>query len=137
MNRQIDIEGDTMKKLLQDRLYENYPKIFQEIKRPGRGGIATGDGWYVLIDNLCKSIQRHTKLDDSMKISALQVKEKFGGLRFYYAGGNPAIKDLINMAEKMSFEICEECARPGKEHTTQSGWIRTLCNNCDKTRGEK
>jgi len=125
-----------MKKELQDRLYKEYPEIFQEIKKPGRGGIAAGDGWYVLIDNLCKSIQKHMNLGDDMKITATQVKEKFGGLRFYFAGGDASIRNLVYTAETMSFEICEECARPGKKRPERS-WIRTLCNDCNEARVTK
>ena len=59
------------------------------------------------------------------QVIAVQVKEKFGGLRFYYNGGDDYIRGLENMAESMSYRTCEECGAPGKP--TKGGWIRTLC----------
>ena len=55
----------------------------------------------------------------------LQVKEKFGGLRFYIAAGNKEIWKRITKAENESYEICEQCGEPGELH--QTGWWRTLC----------
>lgn len=59
------------------------------------------------------------------QVVAIQVKEKFGGLRFYYNGGDDYIRGVVDMAEEMSYRICEECGSPGK--STKSGWIQTLC----------
>lgn len=54
-----------------------------------------------------------------------QVKEKFGGLRFYIGAGNDQIWRLIGQAESVSYTICEQCGEPGELHET--GWWRTLC----------
>lgn len=59
------------------------------------------------------------------QVVAEQVKEKFGGLRFYYRGGDRYIEGLVTMAESMSYATCEECGNPGKPN--KIGWIRTLC----------
>jgi hypothetical protein len=59
------------------------------------------------------------------QVVATQVKEKFGGLRFYYSGGDELIDGVVRMAESMSDRTCEECGAPGT-HTT-GGWIQTLC----------
>ena len=59
------------------------------------------------------------------QVVAIQVKEKFGGLRFYYNGGDEYIRGLTTMAEEMSYRICEVCS--DKAAPTQGGWIRTLC----------
>jgi len=55
-----------------------------------------------------------------------QVKEKFGGLRFYYDGGNDNIRGMVGMAESLSAITCEECGAPGDQR--HDGWIRTLCD---------
>lgn len=79
-----------------------------------------GDGWkplvYKLYDDLV-SIGWDTELH--------QVKEKFGGLRFYIGKGTDAMFELIHSAEATSLEICEICGKPG----TPSGiyWIKTTC----------
>ena len=62
------------------------------------------------------------------QVEATQVKEKYGGLRFYVFGGDDKIDALISFAESMSECTCEECGRPGTQNV--GGWIRTLCDIC-------
>ena len=72
------------------------------------------------------------------QVEAVQVKEKFGTLRFYYQGGDDAIRAMVNMAESMSARTCEKCGAPGK--VRQGGWIHTYCDQHEdeyqKSRGE-
>ena len=56
---------------------------------------------------------------------AAQVKEKFGGLRFYVNGANEEHYNYISFAENMSYRTCEKCGNPGKLYT--NGWHTTLC----------
>ncbi len=71
-----------------NKLWEKYPIIFagrylslQESLIPF--GFEHGDGWYNIIDELCENITTLIGNKD-IKVTAVQVKEKFGGLRFYY-----------------------------------------------------
>jgi len=57
---------------------------------------------------------------------AVQVKEKFGGLRFYVNGATDKHWSYINFAESMSYRTCEQCGNPGKTYT--DGWHMTLCD---------
>jgi hypothetical protein len=57
---------------------------------------------------------------------AVQVKEKFGGLRFYVQAATDKHYNYISFAESMSYRTCEECGAPGKRYT--DGWHRTLCD---------
>jgi len=59
---------------------------------------------------------------------ASQVKEKFGGLRFYMTSATNEMWDIISEAEAKSYSICEACGQPGEEYG--SGWINTLCPEC-------
>ena len=140
-----------MKKELQDSLYSKYPRIFAQKYRPPNvthmcWGVCTGDGWYNIISALCQSIQQHLDSHNGdggfeyrkkhhsdshtavRQVEAVQVKEKFGGLRFYYIGGNDHIRGMINMAEALSCVTCEDCGNPGIQ--SGPGWIRTLCEPC-------
>ena len=58
-----------------------------------------------------------------------QIKEKFGGLRFYcdFEWGLDESK-----LEERSLSICEECGRPGELRTI--GWWKTLCDSCADAR---
>jgi hypothetical protein len=69
-----------------------------------------------------------TKLDEeTLKVPvAVQVKEKFGGLRFYVQAATDKHYSYISFAESMSYRTCEECGSPGKTYT--DGWHRTLCD---------
>ncbi|MEK7197881.1 MAG: hypothetical protein AAB648_00250 [Patescibacteria group bacterium] len=93
-------------------------------------GFECGDGWFELINELCKKL----KALDLKDFRVLQVKEKFGGLRFYVNGVELDKADetyqLIDEAEAKSLTICEKCGKPGKSN--EIGWIRTLCDNCRK-----
>jgi len=68
-------------------------------------------------------------------IEVNQIKEKFGGLRFYYSGGDDHISGLVNMAESWAGHTCEECGNKGKSR--EGGWIRTLCDHHEAERQKK
>jgi hypothetical protein len=61
---------------------------------------------------------------------AVQVKEKFGGLRFYVTGGTDAQHTMIEFAENMSYRICEDCGTTKDAKCRRQGWHRTLCVPC-------
>ena len=118
---------------------EKYPKMLA-----GKyGGFAIGKGWWVIVDKLMGQIQWH--IDNSIKgnkwdlendktdvrpiipqVTVAQIKEKFGGLRFYYDGGDEYIHGLVSMAESWADIACEECGGIGERRS--GGWIRTLCD---------
>jgi len=61
-----------------------------------------------------------------------QIKEKYGTLRVYSAGGDQYCEGIISMAVSMSAITCEECGMPGKQRG--GSWILTLCDNCQEGR---
>lgn len=117
-----------MKKMCNSDLLEKYPKLLK-----GVSYIECGDGWYNLLDNLCKVISHHIKkLPEEIvdEIYAVQIKEKFGTLRFYMNQETPFISGAIDLADSMSSSICEECGLPGR--STNKGWIKVLCEEHEK-----
>ena len=65
--------------------------------------------------------------EETLKVPvASQVKEKFGGLRFYVQAATDKHYNYISFAESMSYRTCEECGSPGKTYT--DGWHRTMCD---------
>jgi len=77
-------------------------------------------GWRKIILDL------HDKLvEESPDYYIIQIKEKFGGLRYYVGGTTYAGYDMIDEAERLSYVTCETCGRPGEP--TSKGWTRTLC----------
>jgi hypothetical protein len=57
--------------------------------------------------------------------TVVQVKEKFGTLRFYIQAGTDEHYNYISFAESMSGRTCETCGSPGKR--LGRGWIYTAC----------
>lgn len=128
-------------------LCAKFPKIFRDRNRSMQEtcmcwGFEHGDGWYDIIDAACTNMQSHTnwkrqsepfasmtdeEFDEIHQPVAAQVKEKFGGLRFYVDNADDHIRGVIDMAESMSLRICEVCGSPGKRRP--GGWIRTLCDD--------
>ena len=141
-----------MKEELQQKLFKSYPNLFaqknlsiQESCMPW--GICCGDGWFELIDLLCSHIQNrieNVKRNIDMKsekrgvtlvpvdmgylkCEVTQVKEKFGGLRFYVNSNDDYIGGLISFAEGMSYKTCSECGEKSSNQVRR-GWIYTLCS---------
>ena len=122
-----------MRQELQDKLSADFPQIFQDVgccptKSCMAFGLEVGDGWYDLIHNLCQAIMATNPPED---FKAAQVKEKFGGLRFYTDGCTEETYRLVNLAEDDSYKICEDCG--SRENVTcepSPSWITTLCKGC-------
>lgn len=77
-----------------------------------------------LMNDLKDAIPRE-ELPTYNQVTASQVKEKFGELRFYVDNATPEIYNYIAFAEAMSHKTCEICGSPGKLYT--KGWHKTLC----------
>lgn len=127
-----------MKEELDNKLTQKYPKIFKNRHGDVRTtamcwGFSCGDGWYWLIDNLCDTMQNYYDHNGGRngftQPVAVQVKEKYGGLRFYIDGGNDKIDGMIWLAEHMSYNICEHCGAQENIGMTK-GWNATLCKPC-------
>lgn len=88
-----------------------------------------GEGWYKIIDEMMiriKAVYQENNWDIT-KFEVHQVKEKFGGLRFYTGGLPEGVHDIIHEYENKSYTVCEECGEKG-ELRENLPWIRTLCD---------
>lgn len=120
-----------MDKELSEKLIKKYPTVFRQIYGDPREtcmawGICTGNGWYDILDELCAVLEENG-------IVAAQIKEKFGGLRFY-TGGVPSekwdiVEAAIRKAESASYKTCENCGKPGE--LRGGGWARVKCDDCE------
>ena len=72
---------------------------------------------------MCEQLQHATEFEARQpRIVARQVKEKFGGLRFYVQACADGQQGMIALAEAMSYRICDVCGaraelrgRPGDQ----------------------
>ena len=111
-----------------DKLVQEFPAVFQNMDDSGISSLPTG--WYNILYNLCEEltpilIEERSKITEDPEqplFSVLQIKEKFGGLRFYYMMNTENrelynnIQKLIDIAEDKSYDICQITGKP-----------RTLC----------
>ena len=145
-----------MKESLYEQLVRDNPELFEN----GECEFSVGNGWYNILACLLgiimsdvnqaryqvtyykENAERDTdgtrlataesKLQEAVaslpKIE--QVKEKFGGLRFYYRGGSKEgadrLEGAVRMAEAIASRTCEVCGRPGERRG--GDWIQTLCD---------
>lgn len=102
-------------------LCERYPKIFVDRHAdlsvsPMGWGLSVRDGWFDLIDRLCAQLQSISDQPGAPQAVAVQVKEKFGALRFSVRVDSSTAEHraAIAAAERDSTTICEECGAPGR-----------------------
>jgi hypothetical protein len=108
------------------RLKKEYPALF-----PQDLCFEIGAGWADLVERIARELR-----EVGIGVRAEQVKEKFGGLRFYiaYLDERPdreavdRVGQVIRRAEDESFTICEDCGAAGK--LGGHGWVRTSCAQC-------
>lgn len=84
-------------------------------------------GWHDLVRDTHKQI---IKVDPEYRIR--QIKEKFGGLRFYMSTTTPYIDGAISLAEAVSYTQCEYCGQSSNRGLPQKGWVKTFCDDCYK-----
>ena len=111
------------------QLIENYPHIdFSKLR-----DLSINTGWGNLVDCLFGAINSHIEYElknnqTQIVVAPIQVKEKFGQLRFYYQGtSDPVIEGMVKLAERLSTKTCDVCGQPGSIRK-DLGWIRTLCD---------
>lgn len=133
-----------MKPETQQILFDRYPDIFREKGLPSTEtcmcwGIECSDGWFDLLDKLCGQLtllKRYT----GMEVVAMQVKEKFGTLRFYWRMDTfpidstheqqkhwwNIVEALVDRAQNESAQTCEITGESGVL-CLNGGWYKTLC----------
>lgn len=109
------------------KLNADFPRIFPQLFY-----FECSDGWFDLLHKFCSDIDsacEKLKLSDHDWPHASQIKEKYGGLRFYTDSACNEVYDLIEAAEEKSLVTCKRCGLPGK--TREGGWIGTRCDTCE------
>ena len=93
-------------------------------------------GWNIafgkqMVEELGVLLEKYNYQDE---YSICQIKEKFGGLRWYDNGfpteGYEEYKEWLDKYEELSFKTCIDCGKPAKYFTR--GWITPICEDCAK-----
>jgi hypothetical protein len=109
---------------LQLQIEELKKKIVHEYWK----SIDVDEGWYQLVVDCDKEL---TRVDPNYQI--YQVKEKFGGLRFYTKPSNMddkhtliQIGNIISKYEDIAWKTCSATGKPGVLMKSIGGWRKTL-----------
>lgn len=143
------------------RLRSKYPRLFR--KGISRYDFSIYNGWFEIIDQLCADITKEMdKLPFCAYFQVDQVKEKFGGLRFYYSGPNfdtfefngiylfiwnmiawclrwnkqleTARHTINNLVSAAEKQCWKVCEDCGAPGSRGGiGWIKTLCDDCQES----
>ena len=93
-------------------------------------------GWNIafgkqMVEELGALLEKYNYQDE---YSICQIKEKFGGLRWYDNGfpteGYEEYKEWLDKYEELSYKTCIDCGKPAKYFTR--GWITPICEDCAK-----
>ena len=129
-----------------DKLIAAYPIVFKNVDKTTYSDLP--DGWYELVDKLCADISELLEAElknnpDSSEeplFSVLQIKEKFGGLRFYFMMNtkndtlHKQVQNLVDVAEDASYSMCQETGKPGVLCKKNSHY-QTYCEDIRNERG--
>jgi hypothetical protein len=134
------------KQLKIEELIRKYPLIFETYpgNPMGINWYGLPEGWIPVVDKLCGSIQsyidRYNRYTEEgpikpQQVTCTQMKEKFGGLRFYTNGHDDIVEGMISMAEYICENTCQDCGSEEDLGITQ-GWISVLCRQCVIANGD-
>lgn len=114
-----------MKKELQDKLYEKYPKLFGQKDLSMRYtamcfGIECSDGWYNIIDNACRTIQWHITQSRKERAMALVYNRRLqraidGNTKDLEKFYDKLYTDKTQIPERIKEDVERKNFRPVKE----------------------
>ena len=87
-------------------------------------------GWRIAFGiDLCKDLKEALIKDNALdKYKIVQIKEKYGGLRWYDNWSTNEICKVLNKYEELSYTTCIVCGKPAKY--LSRGWICPFCEDC-------
>jgi hypothetical protein len=118
----------------------NFPEdLLNKIPQEAGRYLSCGEGWSEL---LFQTDLKLSYIDPDYQI--LQIKEKFGTLRYYFRSNKPELlrqimRDIVAQAEIESSMICEACGGGtgkykkkfnGSVKIRDLGRVQTLCDDC-------
>lgn len=98
---------------LKDKFQQSYYK-----------SIDVDEGWYQIIIDCDKEL---SSIDPGYSI--LQIKQKFGGLRYYFSSESDALdamQEVVTKYECIAATTCEATGGRGVLMRSKSGWLKTL-----------
>ena len=134
-----DIESQLKReRWLREELEFMFPKMFRdESGKSTAFDISIGPGWNDLVLDLCQDISAWHKEKKIPQPKVVEIKEKFGKLRFYCDRTDEATDQFIMAAVEKSAVTCERCGAPGRMRGDGYGWLHCACDECVKRGGSE
>lgn len=109
-----------------NELQSQIEKLKEKIAPGWMQVIQVDEGWYQLVVDCDREL---SLFDPRYKI--LQIKEKFGGLRYYIKPSETCyeprrLHDVISRYEEIAAKTCEATGKPGVLMKSIGGWYKTL-----------
>lgn len=109
-----------------NELQSQIEKLKEKIAPGWMQVIQVDEGWHQLVIDCDREL---SLFDPHYKI--LQIKEKFGGLRYYIKPSETCyeprrIHDIIAKYEEIAAKTCEATGKPGVLMKSIGGWYKTL-----------
>lgn len=143
-----------MRQELDDKLVKDFPLLYADryasvTQSCMPWGFDVGDGWFDIVYELSSKLENFIKNFKSevcefcyyapnecpcpefkpLRPKAVQVKEKFGLLRFYMSHSSDEIDEYIRAAVAKSKVTCELCGAEGK--LVGEVWLSVRCAPCE------
>ena len=119
--------------MTQKEMLKKYPELFGTDFDPRKTlmgfGFEVGPGWLKIIEKYLPELSEVVKENYLSDFRVVQVKEKFGSLRFYTNYSTDATDKVIEKMEEECDKTCERCGAPGTLRT--DGWWQVLCDKCN------
>jgi hypothetical protein len=108
-----------------DELNQKITLLKLKIKPPYLPYIDVDEGWYQLVLDCDREL---SEIDP--KYDLQQIKEKFGGLRFYFQPSDPTLRDVMDAVvakyEEIASRTCEATGENGVLMKSIGNWYKTL-----------
>lgn len=123
-----------------DKLAEEFPNLYRKAPADTEHALHAFQkwsfdgsmiGWYDLLHELSTNLEPLFIADESLYVH--QVKEKFGGLRFYISHYpkdliiREKVSSFINDAQEKSLKTCDICGKPGTLGSPERYYVSTRC----------
>lgn len=107
-------------------------KKLPNINFTGCIGMYTPSGWDNIVTQLFHIISNYAE-KHNITVDVIQVKEKFGALRFYFRTENPKHSEIIGSfvqyAEWLTETSCITCGK-NTEPKNHAGFYAPICKDC-------
>jgi hypothetical protein len=101
-----------MNDVLTEQMYAAFPDLYRGRTRPPRDsamcwGFQCGDGWYEILYDLSKELTDYALQRPPLRLEVMQVKSKFGNLRFHLDYSDSVTEEIISRARDRADLISE------------------------------